>query len=89
MVWINKLCRKLLCSCSIGAKSFEQSWNNKQLIYTTDKSHYWNLVYENGSWWHYDATPGGHVLGPVKDEEKLNSSSMQGRKWSDSFPKAE
>ena len=70
-------------------KALNKAGITNQLIYTTDKSHYWNLVYENGSWWHYDATPGGHVLGPVKDEEKLNSSSMQGRKWSDSFPKAE
>ena len=59
-----------------------------QLIYTTDRTHYWNLVYQNGSWRHYDATPGGHLLGPATDEEKLNSSSMQGRKWSSSFPKA-
>lgn len=69
-------------------KALNKAGYTNQLIYTTDRTHYWNLVNQNGTWRHYDATPGGHLLGPATDEEKLNSSSMQGRKWSSSFPKA-
>lgn len=69
-------------------KALNKAGITNRLIYTTDRTHYWNLVYQNGSWRHYDATPGEHLLGPATDEEKLNSSSMQGRKWSSSFPKA-
>lgn len=69
-------------------KALNKAGITNRLIYTTDRTHYWNLVYQNGKWRHYDATPGGHLLGPATDEEKLNSSSMHGRKWSSSFPKA-
>ena len=70
-------------------KALNKAGIQNQLIYTTDRTHYWNLVYQNGKWRHYDATPGGHLIGPATDEQKLNSPSMQGRKWSSSFPKAE
>ncbi len=80
-------------NCYVHAMLVQKALNKagitNKLIYTTDRTHYWNLVYQNGAWRHYDATPGGHLLGPATDEEKLNSSSMQGRKWSSSFPKAE
>ena len=69
-------------------KALNKAGITNRLIYTTDRTHYWNLVYQNGKWRHYDSTPGGHLLGPATDEEKLNSSSMRGRKWSSSFPKA-
>lgn len=60
------------------------------LIYATDKYHYWNLVNIGGVWRHYDSTPGGHIIGPATDSEKLSSSSMKGRTWNtDAFPKAE
>ena len=70
-------------------KALNKAGITNKLIYTTDKSHYWNLVYQNGVWRHYDATPGNHLLGPATDEEKASSSSMKGREWADSFPKAE
>ena len=70
-------------------KALNKKGITNKLIYTTDRTHYWNLVYQNGKWRHYDATPGGHLLGPATDKEKAASSSMQGRKWSSSFPKAE
>lgn len=70
-------------------KALNKAGIQNQLIYTTDRTHYWNLVYQNGKWRHYDATPGGHLIGPATDEQKLNSPSMQGRKWSSSFHKAE
>ena len=73
----------------IVKKALDKQGIKNQLIYVTDKSHYWNLVYQNGKWRHYDATPTDHIPGPATDEEKANSSAMRGRKWSSSFPKAE
>ena len=71
-------------------KALNKAGYENRLIYTTDRTHYWNLVYQNGVWRHYDATPaGGHETGPLTDEQKLNSSAMHGRTWADSFPKAE
>ena len=71
-------------------KALNKAGITNKLIYTTDRTHYWNLVYQNGVWRHYDATPaGGHETGPLTDEQKLNSSAMHGRTWADSFPKAE
>ncbi len=54
-------------------------YQNK-VIKTIDGSHYWNLVYENGIWRHYDSV-GGHIRGPATDAEKLASKGMHGRKW--------
>ncbi len=71
-------------------KALNRAGYENRLIYTTDRTHYWNLVNQNGVWRHYDATPaGGHETGPLTDEQKLNSSAMDGRTWADSFPKAE
>ncbi len=73
----------------IVKKALDKQGITNQLIYVTDKSHYWNLVYQNGKWRHYDATPTDHIAGPATDAEKAASSAMRGRKWSSSFPKAE
>lgn len=54
-------------------------YQNK-VIKTTNGTHYWNLVYENGVWRHYDSV-GGHIRGPATDAEKLASKGMHGRKW--------
>lgn len=71
-------------------KALNKAGITNKLIYTTNRTHYWNLVNQNGVWRHYDATPaGGHETGPLTDEQKLNSSAMDGRTWADSFPKAE
>ena len=73
----------------IVKKALDKQGIRNQLIYVTDRSHYWNLVYQDGKWRHYDATPTDHIPGPATDEEKANSSAMRGRTWSSSFPKAE
>lgn len=70
-------------------RALDKQGITNQLIYVTDKSHYWNLVYQNGKWRHYDATPTNHIPGPATDKEKANSAAMHGRTWSSSFPKAE
>ncbi len=71
-------------------KALDKAGITNMLIYTTNKSHYWNLVYENGVWRHYDSTPGLHIIGPATDSEKLSSSGLGGRTWDTSaFPAAE
>lgn len=60
------------------------------IIKTIDGTHWWNLVYENGVWRHYDSTPGKHLTGPVTDEEKYNSVGLHRRNWDrNAYPKAE
>lgn len=71
-------------------KALSKAGYSNKLIHTTDKSHYWNLVYVDGVWRHYDSTPGSHLIGPATDQEKLNSGGMAGRTWNlSSYPSAE
>lgn len=71
-------------------KALSKAGYSNKLIHTTDKSHYWNLVYVDGAWRHYDSTPGSHLIGPATDEEKLNSAGMAGRTWNlSAYPSAE
>lgn len=59
------------------------------IIKTIDGTHWWNLVYENGKWRHYDSTPGRHIAGPATDVEKMGSWALGGRKWDTSaYPQA-
>lgn len=72
------------------SKALTKKGITNQIIHTKDKTHYWNLVYTNGVWRHYDATPGGHLIGPATDAEKYESPSMKHRDWNrDAYPKAE
>jgi len=52
-----------------------------QLIWVTDKSHYWNLVYINGAWKHMDATPsrlhGRYSI--MNDAQRYET--LSGRDW--------
>lgn len=69
---------------------FDEAGVKNMIIHTIDESHYWNLVYENGVWRHYDSTPGSHDLGPDTDDEKYNSKGLYKRDWDRSaYPKAE
>ncbi len=71
-------------------RALDEAGIKNMLIHTIDKTHYWNLVYQNGVWRHYDATPGRHTTGPDTDDEKFNSSRMEHRDWDRSlYPKAE
>lgn len=70
-------------------KAFDKAGLKNMIIHTIDKTHYWNLVYQDGVWRHYDSTPGAHYIGPVTDYEKYNSSAMHGRNWDrDDYPEA-
>lgn len=81
-------------NCAVHAKLVQKAltkagYSNK-LIYTKDKTHYWNLVNVGGSWRHYDSTPGGHLIGPATDTQKYESGSMKHRDWDRSkWPAAE
>ena len=69
-------------------KALDKKGIKNMLINTSDKYHYWNLVYTNGVWRHYDSTTGRKepTLG-LTDEEK--QTYLEGHPWSESFPKAE
>lgn len=62
---------------------------NTQLIWVTDKSHYWNIVYVDGAWRHVDSTPGTrHPAYLMNDTERY--AHLQGRNWDrDKWPKCE
>lgn len=47
--YVHALCLESL----LKAKGFET-----QLIWVTDKTHYWNMVKIDGTWYHIDSTPG-------------------------------
>lgn len=71
-------------NCYVHAKILEAVLELKgyktQLIWVTDKSHYWNLVYYNGKWQHIDSTPGTkHPPRLMDDEDRYKN--LQGRNW--------
>ncbi len=74
-------------------KALDKKGIENYLIYTTDHTHYWNLVKEGDIYRHYDSTSGNHLVGPVNDDEKYESIQHQHhaqRDWDRNlFPKAE
>lgn len=71
-------------NCYVHAKILEALLKEKgfktQLIWVTDKSHYWNLVYLDGKWQHIDSTPGTkHPTRLMDDTDRYNN--LQGRNW--------
>ena len=53
-----------------------------QLIWCQDKSHYWNVIYINGSWKHIDSTPSDHThnrYSLMSDEQRFET--LEGRDW--------
>ena len=61
-----------------------------QLIWVTDKSHYWLIINLDGVWRHIDATPGSlHTKYSLMTDEQ-RYSILQGRNWDRSaWPKCE
>ncbi len=60
-----------------------------KLIWTTDRSHYWNLVYSGGKWCHSDATPGNLQEGIICSNDTERLQMLQGRDWDHSaWPEA-
>ena len=81
-------------NCYVHAKIFEALLKAKgyetKLIWTTDKTHYWNMVVLNGKWVHMDSTPSSrHNKYSIMNDEK-RYERLQGRNWDRSlWPKAE
>lgn len=60
----------------------EKAGYQNRIIYLTDQSHYWNLVYVNGVWRHIDGTPSAnHTLGLLTDEQKLADPGVHQKTW--------
>jgi len=72
-------------NCYVHAMCFQALLKEKgyatQLIWVTNKSHYWNLVKIGGVWRHMDATPDSNhrKISIMTDEERL--STLKGRDW--------
>lgn len=70
--YVHALCLRALLT--------EKGYTTK-LIWTTEKTHYWLLIYLNGTWRHIDPTPsslhGRYSL--MTDEQRL--STLSGRVW--------
>ena len=81
-------------NCIVHAYVFDALLKQKgyttKIIWTTDKTHYWNMVYLNGKWVHMDSTPTSRhnkysIMNDAQRYERL-----QGRDWDrNSWPKAE
>ncbi len=52
-----------------------------QLIWTTDKTHYWNLIKINGVWKHSDSTPGTKHTMISAENDETRYAHLQGRNW--------
>ena len=62
--------------------ALEKAGYQNRIIYLTDQSHYWNLVYVNGVWRHIDGTPSAnHTLGLLTDEQKLADPGVHQKTW--------
>ena len=81
-------------NCIVHAYVFDailkQKGYNTKIIWTTDRSHYWNMVYLNGKWVHMDSTPSSrhNMYSIMNDNQRYER--LQGRDWDrNSWPKAE
>ena len=54
---------------------------NTKLIWTYDKSHYWNLVYTGGGWRHLDSTPGNNYILLTDEEMSQKLPVTKGGGW--------
>ena len=77
-------------NCYVHALCFQALLREKgyetQLIWVTDKSHYWNLVNINGQWKHMDSTPGDthsrySIMNDAQRYETLNGRNWDRTAW--------
>lgn len=72
-------------NCYVHALCFQALLREKgyttQLIWLTNKTHYWNMVLIGGSWKHMDSTPDRNhrKISIMSDEQRL--STLSGRTW--------
>ncbi len=80
-------------NCFVHAKVLQAVLTKKgitnKLIWTYDRSHYWNLVYVGGAWRHVDSTPGNNYILLTDDEMAAKPPVKNGGGWdTSSFPAA-
>ena len=80
-------------NCFVHAKVLQGVLTRKgitnKLIWTKDKSHYWNLVYVDGHWRHVDSTPGNPYVLLTDDEMASKPPVYKGDGWNrDEWPAA-
>ena len=81
-------------NCIVHAYVFDALLKQKgyttKIIWTTDKTHYWNMVYLNGKWVHMDSTPTSrHNKYSIMNDD-MRYERLQGRDWDrNAWPKAE
>ena len=72
-------------NCFVHAKVLQAVLNKKgitnKLIWTKDKSHYWNLVYVGGVWRHVDSTPGNPYILLTDAEMATKKPVTSGGGW--------
>ena len=77
-------------NCYVHALVFEallkEKGYNTKLIWTTDKTHYWNMVYLNGKWVHMDSTPSSRhnkysIMNDAQRYERLQGRDWDRSKW--------
>ncbi len=72
-------------NCLVHARCLQSLLTKKgyetQLIWVTDRSHYWLIIHLDGKWRHIDATPGRlhSKYSLMTDEQRY--SILQGRNW--------
>lgn len=68
-------------NCYVHAKIMEAVLKEKGyetlLIWTTDKTHYWNMVKVNGKWYHTDSTPGSKQEGIILANDQKRYEMLQ------------
>ena len=78
-------------NCFVHAKVLQKmlslaGYDNK-LIWTTDRSHYWNLVRVGGHWWHIDSTPSSTYPTYLMNDEQRKAHLKSGKDWDrDAWP---
>lgn len=71
--------------CYVHAKCLDALLREKgfqtMLIWCTDKSHYWNMVNIDGTWYHIDATPGVRHTKYSLMNDAQRHETLGGRDW--------
>lgn len=74
--YVHALCLKAL---------FDYYGYENELIWVIGKTHYWNLIKIDGTWYHIDSTPGTvHTRYSLMDNKK-RLSTLGGRRWDTSL----
>lgn len=72
-------------NCYVHARCLQEILSLKgystRLIWTTDQTHYWLIIYVGGRWWHIDATPNGLYNAYGLMDDQLRLATLANRDW--------